>query len=157
MNQPVVVRRAVSVDVPAVQRLAVALSLDATSAADTFGQARDSSFFEAALDQPEALLLVAESAGQIVGYLRGGISPFAAWRPIVRAELMSFYVSPDYRNQGVGQRLSQNFLAWARQQGAVRAVVSAYASNIGAINFYKKLGFKPYMTTLEMPLDTTTQ
>ncbi len=50
---------------------------------------------------------------------------------------------------GVGERLVGEFLAWARERGAERASVTAYADNGCAIRFYERYGFRPRSVSLE--------
>ena len=46
--------------------------------------------------------------------------------------------------------LANQFLKWAREKGAERVSVTAYAANERAIAFYERLGFEPRNLSLEM-------
>lgn len=105
------------------------------------------------LDSATSLVLVVDGADAgVVGHLLGRIGEPVSIRPIRVATLTSMYVRPEYRNSGVGGELVQTFLAWARENGADRAAVSAYAANEDAIRFYQRNGFAPYTLQLEQPL-----
>jgi GNAT superfamily N-acetyltransferase len=108
--------------------------------------------FAEQLDDPAALVLVAATAEGVVGHLSGRIGEPTSIRPVRVATLWSLYVGPDYRSSGVGAELVDQFLAWAREQGADRAAVSAYATNTGAIRFYEQRGFAPHAVVLEQSL-----
>ena len=69
-----------------------------------------------------------------------------------RAELVSTLVSSSWRGQGVGSRLVEDFVAWARERGASRLQVEAYIANDGALRFYRRHGFVPLSTQLVMDL-----
>ena len=97
---------------------------------------------------------VAESEGTIIGYLAGSIKiEQPTYRPVKLAELENIFVLPKDREAGIGTLLTNKFIAFAKQNGAARVKVEAYASNTGAINFYEKVGFKPYSLIMEIDLD----
>lgn len=149
-------RQASNEDIPSVQELSYQLFKDQTSSSDKYSDSawahdeRGRTFFEHTLAQ--GILVVAEEQGKLVGYLAGGMAEFTDWRPIKRAELMSFYVDPNYRSQGVGRHLTEMFFKWAREQGVDTAMVSAYADNARGIQFYKSMGFKAESLELEIDL-----
>lgn len=64
------------------------------------------------------------------------------------ALLNSLYVRPAHRRARVGARLVEEFLAWARAQGAVQAEVNAYSANPDAVRFYERQGFGAHAVTL---------
>lgn len=93
--------------------------------------------------------LVAESDGRLIGYLVGYVGQPSRLRPIRAAGLESMFVLGDARSRGVGQRLADAFLQWCGEQKAESVSVGAYASNDGALRFYKRLGFAPKEVILE--------
>jgi ribosomal protein S18 acetylase RimI-like enzyme len=99
---------------------------------------------------PGSLCLLADEGDQTVGYLAGYLRAADSLRPVKIAELESMYVLPAYRSQEVGRQLVDAFVAWARQQGAQRASVTAYAANDRAIAFYRRAGFTPLSLSLEL-------
>jgi ribosomal protein S18 acetylase RimI-like enzyme len=52
--------------------------------------------------------------------------------------------SPDYRRQGMAQRMLETGMGWARQSGARRAAINVAAENAHAIALYEKLGYVPH-------------
>ena len=99
------------------------------------------------------LCLLAESAGEAIGYLAGRVREGTALMPGRAADLESMYVREEYRSRGVGARLVGEFLEWAGSQGAVRATVTAYAANERAVRFYEGMGFRPKSVSLERGLN----
>lgn len=108
--------------------------------------------FEAAIADPDRLVLVAELNGVVVGSLTGHLQDGWAMRPVRSAELVSMYVRPEHRRGQVGARLTEQFLAWAKQGGAAVAAVTAYDTNAGALRFYERNGFARHAVTLERPI-----
>lgn len=96
-----------------------------------------------------SLVMVADLDDRIVGYLVGYVAGSGSLRPIRVGTLESMFVSSDVRSRGIGRRLAEAFLEWCRTQRVQRISVTAYASNDGAIRFYRRMGFEPHHLTLE--------
>jgi ribosomal protein S18 acetylase RimI-like enzyme len=62
-------------------------------------------------------------------------------------------VSKEYRGGGLGRRLVEHVMVWAREQGMTRITLLADRNNQAALDFYRKLGFaSSHMTVLRKPL-----
>lgn len=109
-------------------------------------------YFRPMLTDPTHLVLVAIVENKPVGFLVGYLKNKYSVRPIDTAELHSMFVDKPYRGQKVGAALVEALLTWAKENGAERLSVSAYASNEGAIRFYKSFGFRPKNLSLEVGL-----
>lgn len=94
---------------------------------------------------------LAESAesGDAAGYLAARLEEGSSPRPVRVATLESMYVRKGFRGRGIGATMVGHFLSWARERGAERASVTAYAANEGAIRFYRREGFLPRSVSLE--------
>ena len=100
------------------------------------------------LADPQALVLVAVEDGEVVGHLIGMFAgPSDMWT-VSRAELVSMYVRSALRGHGIGGSLLDGFASWARQRGAARLHVTAYAANEAAVRLYRSRGFSPLSVTL---------
>lgn len=108
--------------------------------------------FAAAIDDPDRLLLVADRDGEVVGHLTGVVAEASAMKPVRGASLVSMYVRPAHRRGQIGGRLISEFMAWAKEQGAELAEVTAYSSNSEAVRFYERNGFVSKSVTLEIAL-----
>lgn len=95
------------------------------------------------LADPQALLLVALVDGEVVGHLVGVFEEPSYMWTVSRAELVSMYVRENLRGQGVGGSLVDAFAAWAKDRGAARLHVMAYAANERALRLYQARGFAP--------------
>ena len=106
-------------------------------------------YFAGMVGGGRSLCLVAEEAGEMVGYLAGRLEEGTVLRPVDVAELESMYVMEGWRGKGVGAGLVEAFLGWAESRGAERASVVAYAANERAIRFYARYGFLPRRVCME--------
>lgn len=88
--------------------------------------------------QVNACCLVAEEDGKLVGYLAAG-SKQISYRKSTYIELENMGVLPGYRSMGIGTKLIQSLLTWAKTHGYKRAFVNAYFGNHEAIEFYKRM------------------
>lgn len=110
-------------------------------------------FFRPMITDDGCLCLLAEVEQNPAGFLIGILKKPSDVRPIHAAELFSMFVNEEFRGQQIGEGLARHFLSWAKENGAIRASVSAYAANTGAIRFYESLGFTPKNLSLEVGLD----
>lgn len=87
----------------------------------------------------EIATFVAVVDGEDVGLVRGArdnLLPDAAW-------LISMWVSPAVRGQGVGEALIDAVVEWARVSGARRVLLDVGDHNQPAIALYARKGFEP--------------
>jgi ribosomal protein S18 acetylase RimI-like enzyme len=88
-------------------------------------------------EQLEALAtFVAVVDGQDVGTVRGAPD---STEPAT-ALLISMWVAPRYRGRGVGERLVQSVVAWARSSGFSRLVLDVADDNEPALKLYSRVG-----------------
>ena len=98
----------------------------------------------------DGVCFVAEVGGKIVGYLAGAIVVPYRYRNIKRqSELGDTLVKEAFRGRGIGEKLFKEFVKWSNEQEVERIKVSASFDNLGAIKFYKRVGFVPYSLELE--------
>ncbi|HEX2559676.1 GNAT family N-acetyltransferase [Phenylobacterium sp.] len=158
---PVLVRNAVAADVPALGRLGALLvashhEFDAmrffpAEAGTERGYGR---FLAGQIGQEDAVLLVADDAGQVVGYAYGRLegTDFMALRGPA-GMLHDLIVDPAVRRRRVGQTLLEAALAALADLGAPRVVLSTAAKNAAAQAMFARAGFRPTMIemTREVP------
>jgi len=109
-------------------------------------------FLMSRLDDPDSVVLVAERAGAIVGYVYAGLEPLN-WREL-RAPcgfVHDVYVEAGARRQAIGDRLVQAAIAWVATKGMPRVVLWSAARNDAAQRLFDRLGFR--RTMVEMTLD----
>jgi GNAT superfamily N-acetyltransferase len=82
-----------------------------------------------------------DAAGSIVGCC--GVYPVGERRDTRLCELRKMYLLPAARRQGLGRRLLERALAFARGRGCVRMELETAASLKSAIALYRSAGFLP--------------
>jgi diamine N-acetyltransferase len=66
-------------------------------------------------------------------------------------EIESIFIEEQFRGHEIGSTLVSRALGWMNVGGAVKVRVSVAQGNEPAFDFYKKFGFIPRMTVLEIP------
>jgi GNAT superfamily N-acetyltransferase len=103
--------------------------------------------FPRLLTDPAADLVVAETAGRVVGYaLAFGLLTLFANGVVV--ELQELMVAPEYRGRGIGSRLVEHIVERAAAAGAVEVTVPTRRAR----DFYLRLGFAETATYLKRPI-----
>lgn len=94
---------------------------------------------------PEAFV-VAESQGQVVGYimcrLEHGFSDLKKLRFARKGHIVSVAVMPDFRNIGMGYSLVEQAMSALSAHNADECYLEVRLNNYPAINLYKKMGFE---------------
>jgi GNAT superfamily N-acetyltransferase len=93
--------------------------------------------FPLLLQAEHAELLVAEVAGQVVGYALG-FKLLTLYANGIVVELQELMVDPEHRRQGIGRRLVEAVVEQARVAGAVEVTVPTRRAR----DFYLPLGFE---------------
>lgn len=144
------IRKAVDVDLAPVAELRWSSIVDEKNAVPATEHGAFVEAFVAWARAAQHECFVAEIAGRIRG---------AAWvvltervpspRALVRvsADLQGVYVDPDYRGQGIGQRLIASVVDEATARGAERVVV--HSSDL-AVPLYERVGFTASRTLLHL-------
>ena len=89
----------------------------------------------------DAIALVAEIDGQVVGLVTGHVLPSIHVSGLV-AWLTTLVVSDDHHNAGIGRRLAAAVEDWARGHGAARISVTSGKHRDGAHAFYERIGYE---------------
>ena len=106
-------------------------------------------WFERVLQDPEAVLLVAEVEGKVLGYAYGALSE-RDWNLLLDAHgaIHDLYVADGERRRGTGEALLRAILTELDRLGAERIVLSTMPSNLPAQRLFARFGFR--VTFLEM-------
>ena len=97
---------------------------------------RDFVLSNIARDVPQ---LVAVRGDEVVGWC--DISPMR-FEGFTHCGRLGMGVHKGFRRRGIGQRLVDQTIAKAKQQGIERIELEVFASNVPAISLYKKVGFE---------------
>lgn len=106
-------------------------------------------WFSRELTRPEAVILVATRAADVLGYTYGTLEE-RDWNMLLDAHgaLHDVFVAADARRGGVGRRLVDAMVARLEALGAPRVVLSTMVGNEAAQRVFRQCGFRP--TMLEM-------
>jgi ribosomal protein S18 acetylase RimI-like enzyme len=109
-------------------------------------------FLVSQLGDPECVVLVAERAGEVVGYAYAGLEPMS-WKELRAAGgfLHDVFVDPRTRSAGAGEALVREAIAWLEAHGASQIVLQSAATNEAAQRLFERLGFR--RTMVEMTRD----
>jgi ribosomal protein S18 acetylase RimI-like enzyme len=101
------------------------------------------------LERFPAYFLVAESDGQLVGYIHAS-SEHEQWVEVIPelepyVEIEDIYVQPDFRDRGIGGALLERVFEIAQQEGIERFIVGTLSKETDSIlKFYRSHGFTPW-------------
>ena len=96
------------------------------------------------IENPDALLYVAEIKGRLVGSGYALIKNSVAYKKPERFAYLGFmYVEPEYRGKGINGTLIKKLISWAKSKNIHEIQLDVYAENDSALKAYEKLGFKP--------------
>ncbi|WP_408956769.1 N-acetyltransferase family protein [Natrinema sp. 74] len=87
------------------------------------------------LEAPGTVVLVAEVAGEIVGFTHAVVQGETA-------DILRMYVHPDHQSEGIGSELHERLIAEIGAQEAERVRSFDFAFNDASRRFYEGLGFE---------------
>lgn len=97
------------------------------------------------IENPEAVLLVAEDAGRVVGFLQARVTHapdhLSIFVPRRYAFVDSMAVLPGFRHRGVGSSLLHAAESWAQKQGLSEIELTVFEFNLAALNMYEAAGY----------------
>jgi len=104
------------------------------------------------LASPDSLVLVAEQAGRIVGYVYADVEG-TSWRDLRGpcGFVHDVFVDESVRRQGAGRELLRAAIEWIHSKGRSQVVLWTKTKNDGAKRLFATLGFRP--TMIEMTMD----
>ncbi len=105
------------------------------------------------LQSDEAVVLVAELAGEVVGYAYGRLEA-RDWNALLDAcgVLHDLWVDERARRTGAGAQLTEAALRRLGELGAPRVVLSTAAKNESAQRLFARLGWRPTMIEMTREL-----
>ena len=109
-------------------------------------------FLVSQLANPDSVVMVAERAGAVVGYVYADVEP-TNWMQLRGpcGVLQDVYVDESARRQGAGRALVRAAVEWIFSRGRSQVVLTTKTRNEHAQRLFAALGFRP--TMVEMTLD----
>src|SRR5262249_19344514 len=101
------------------------------------------------LRAPDAVIFVAEEAGEVVGYVFAGIEE-KSWKELrdVAGFIHDVATDEPARRRGIAERLVEEAAAWLEARGMARVMLWTAEANAPAQRVFAKLGFR--RTMIEM-------
>ena len=108
------------------------------------------------LADPKAPVFVYEDGDEVRGYA------FCRMKQTLNDRLLTdvkelyiddLCVDENMRGQGIGKKLYEHVLSYARETGCYHVTLNVWSLNPGAARFYEKMGMKPMKVTMETVLD----
>jgi len=87
------------------------------------------------VDNPLSLWLVACDGATVAGYV-------GSQSVLGESDMMNLAVHPDYRRQGLGERLVADLVVALKESGNHSLTLEVRESNVPALSLYEKLGFR---------------
>lgn len=148
----VVIRRATATDIPGI----VGMLVD-----DEIGTSRESpddltpyqAAFEVIDADPNQLLVVAESNGELVGTLQLTIIPGLSRKGASRGLVEAVRVAASARGTGLGTTLMEWSIEESRRRGCNLVQLTSDKARVDAHRFYNRLGFAPTHEGFKLKLD----
>lgn len=158
LSQPTI-RRATVADLPAIVARWIELMAahapidDALYATAEHGPGTYRAFVRRHMGKTSSIVLVAESAGDVHGYLLGGKGRRGPTYAIGEVGMIfDLAVSPDARRNGIGRALVDAALEWFDARGLSHVQVNFSMSNPSAAQFWPALGFEPFLCEAYRPI-----
>jgi ribosomal-protein-alanine N-acetyltransferase len=121
-----VIRKMIEADVPAVAELdQISFSLPWP----------ERSFRFEVTGNPASRCWVAEVDGRVVGMI-------VAWLFVDEVHIATIATHPDFRRQGIAQKLLTHALRYTADEGAVTSFLEVRESNLAAQEMYRKFGYE---------------
>jgi ribosomal protein S18 acetylase RimI-like enzyme len=110
-------------------------------------------FLGTQLANPNVGVLVAEQDGEVVGYSYSTVEG-RDWMSLRdrAGVIQDIIVDPEHRHAGVGRQLLDTTLAFLKDKGVPRVVLSTAEQNVGAQRMFEKAGFRPTMIEMTREL-----
>ncbi len=147
--EEVVIRLATVLDVPRLNDLLTQLILfERRYDSNIKEQIVVTSQYQTLLAKEETILLVAEVAGEVVGYLYGYEKNLASICYQKEAYVDAFFVKEAYRRKVLGHKLFASFEQWCQERQIAFVDIMVLIENRATKDFYQRQGyhlFKEYL------------
>jgi ribosomal protein S18 acetylase RimI-like enzyme len=104
-------------------------------------------------DDANAVVLVAERAGEVIGYVYAALEPIS-WKELRDScgFIHDIVVEERGRRSGVATAMMEAAMAWLKEHGAPRVVLGTAEQNEGAQRLFSRLGFRRTMVEMTKEL-----
>jgi GNAT superfamily N-acetyltransferase len=99
--------------------------------------------YRALVDDPDAMVLIAESGGRPVAMAIGTIGAPSSVSDEPALTIANLVVDPGHRGRGVGRALVDELARFAHRRGVATLTIRSFTANHDAYEFWAGLGFLP--------------
>ena len=99
----------------------------------------------------DSLVLVGEDGGKIVAFIKADMRNRVFYTPNKEGVITEFYVMPEYRRKGVGEKIIEECANQLHKMGAQLVTAKFPTQNRFAADFYEKLGFRSLKSLYAKP------
>jgi GNAT superfamily N-acetyltransferase len=120
------------------------------------GDARSDAFIRTRIHGDDADYLLAELDGAVVGFVdvqRAAYPDYPMYRPREFGLIDNLIVDEHHRGKGIGKKLFEAAIDWARDRGLRSVQTSVWDANTRARDFYFQRGFAPTTLRLELAIE----
>jgi GNAT superfamily N-acetyltransferase len=109
--------------------------------------------FDAIVDDPAQVLLVAEDSGAVIGTLQVTFSQHLISRGLRRAVVEALFIHPKHQRQGAGAALMKHVIEIARAEGCQSIELTSNKTRDRAHAFYARMGFHATHDGFKLPVE----
>ena len=91
--------------------------------------------FISAIRNPNGVNLVYKVQDEVIGYI-------TSFMVLDEVYITNLLVAPEHRENGIGRALLSHLIEKIKQKKGFHIILEVREGNVGAINFYKKMGFQ---------------
>ncbi len=91
------------------------------------------------MTQGYPFLVAKDPLGKVLGF--GFLHPHNHMPVFSQTAEISYFIAPEYAGRGIGSRILDNLLDWAKEKGITSLLASISSLNPGSLAFHKKNGF----------------
>ncbi len=138
-GRSLVIRPAVEADAPGIIAHLQRVAEEGLLGVASFRNPEEEAGFIRSADSDHYLYLVVMDGGLVVGNIIASRGNTPTMNHLVG---LAMALDPPYRGQRIGSRLLELALAWAKEAGAEKAILSVLVANLPAQALYRKFGFQ---------------
>jgi len=101
-----------------------------------------------AMHGPEHPILVAETAGRVIGW--ASLSPWSDRAAYSKTVEVSVYIAEEYRRRGIGKRMMESLVEAGKERGHHALLARISADNEASVHLHAQCGFRVVGTMLEV-------
>ena len=112
------------------------------------------SYLIEAIESDDSHVQVTLEKNEVVAYSISRITNYPpVFEIIPRGEIIELAVRSDQRGKGIGEKMLSNILSWFKERSITRIELRVAVKNTIGYNFWKRHGFKEYLSVLSLDIN----